>query len=342
MNFVFILFISVISIFTLRLVKQYFKYNIDVPNTLVPPLPAVVTIAPPFPIDYVFSWAGEKRELNIRTSNNNELKYSLRSVMKYAPWINRIYVVVHSLPENKPSWFNDSLYEEKITLITHQQIFPQGSKLPNKNSNAIETCIHNIPRLSEHYVYSNDDFFLCSPTEYTDFFTPNGKAKVSDSIFSMKDIILDKTKSIPNGFPKRIGRFYPHVPIPLLKSVVSEYVDTYPKYIKWVRGYTIRNMIGCDMCAEFNLKCPCQQQHHTMARFMYDKDLAVPTNIWSDHTYIDSFNIENIYSNPGKFLCINDNELLEHRRDYIQGKMNVFFKTFYPEIPFYEVHSSSI
>ena len=49
---------------------------------------------PPFNIDVVYTWAGEQKSSDERLSYNNELKYSIRSVLKNAPWINRIFIEI--------------------------------------------------------------------------------------------------------------------------------------------------------------------------------------------------------------------------------------------------------
>ena len=66
----------------------------------------------PFPIDVVYTWAGENNDnKNIRTRNNNELKYSIRSVIKFAPWVNRIFILMNP-PKTPPSWFNKEYRNE--------------------------------------------------------------------------------------------------------------------------------------------------------------------------------------------------------------------------------------
>ena len=109
---------------------------------------------PEFPIDVVYTWAGNKSN-DIRTSNNNELKYSIKSVLKYLPWVNHIYILMNP-PKRKPSWIDESL-DKYITVVDQTETFPEGYDLPNKNSNAIETTLHNIKGLSEHFIYFNDD-----------------------------------------------------------------------------------------------------------------------------------------------------------------------------------------
>ena len=63
-----------------------------------------------------------------RFFNNDELKYSLRSIEKYAPWINKIFIVVDN---QKPSWLNSD--NEKIRLVDHREIIP-SNKIPLFNS----------------------------------------------------------------------------------------------------------------------------------------------------------------------------------------------------------------
>ena len=80
-----------------------------------------------------------------RFRDNNELKYSLRSVEQNMPWINRIYIVTDN---QVPEWLDTT--NPKVSIIDHKDIFPKEA-LPTFNSRAIEHCIVNIPNLSEHF-----------------------------------------------------------------------------------------------------------------------------------------------------------------------------------------------
>ena len=104
-----------------------------------------------------------------RFIDNEELRYSLRSVEQNAPWINKIYIVTNG---QVPKWLNTS--HPKIQIITHDQIMPKDA-LPTFNSEAIETCIANIPGLSEYFLYANDDCFIGKPVFPDYFFDKNGK-----------------------------------------------------------------------------------------------------------------------------------------------------------------------
>ena len=75
-----------------------------------------------------------------RYRDSNELKYSLRSLIRNAPWIRHIYIVTDN---QVPSWLN--LDSGKLSLISHEDIFENKSHLPVFSSPAIEAHIHRIP-----------------------------------------------------------------------------------------------------------------------------------------------------------------------------------------------------
>ncbi|CAH0491970.1 unnamed protein product [Peronospora farinosa] len=99
-----------------------------------------------------------------RFRDNEELRYSLRSLEKYAPWVRHIYVVTDG---QIPSWLD--IESSKISIIKHEVIFTNKSHLPVFSSPAIEWNLDNIPGLSEMFLYLNDDVFLGSPVRPEDF-----------------------------------------------------------------------------------------------------------------------------------------------------------------------------
>ena len=50
-----------------------------------------------------------------RFEDNEELRYSLRSVEKFAPWVRHVFIVTNG---QIPSWLN--LASPRVTLVTHQ------------------------------------------------------------------------------------------------------------------------------------------------------------------------------------------------------------------------------
>jgi hypothetical protein len=103
-----------------------------------------------------------------RWRDNSELKYSLRSVEKFAPWINHVFIVTDG---QTPKWLN--VDNKKITVVDHKEII-QADRLPLFNANAIEMFLWKIPGLSEHFLYANDDMFFGKPAEPSFFFDENG------------------------------------------------------------------------------------------------------------------------------------------------------------------------
>lgn len=110
--------------------------------------------------------------LNSRYKDNDELKFSLRSIYQYAPWVNKIYIVTD---RQTPSWLRES---EKVVIVDHSDIWPDSANLPVFNSHAIEACIHRIPELSEYFLYFNDDVLLTRPVSPSLFYYPSGISKV--------------------------------------------------------------------------------------------------------------------------------------------------------------------
>lgn len=98
------------------------------------------------------------RNGNNRYNNHDELKYSLRSIEKYAPWVRNIFIVVANEQSQVPSWLNTS--HPKINIVPHAKIFRDPKNLPSFNSNAIESQICEIPGLADYFLYFNDDTFL--------------------------------------------------------------------------------------------------------------------------------------------------------------------------------------
>jgi len=93
---------------------------------------------------------------NNRFRDHEELRYSIRSILKHAPWVRKIHVVV--LDGQVPAWLN--IDHPKINILPHSVIFLNKTHLLTFNSNAIESNLYNIPGLSDYFWYFNDDFFL--------------------------------------------------------------------------------------------------------------------------------------------------------------------------------------
>ncbi len=89
-----------------------------------------------------------------RYQDNQELKYSLRSIEKHLPWIRKIFILTD---DQTPAFLDTS--HPKIEIVHHSQVIPKEI-LPLFNSTSIEYFIYKIPGLSEHFLFANDDTFV--------------------------------------------------------------------------------------------------------------------------------------------------------------------------------------
>jgi glycosyltransferase involved in cell wall biosynthesis len=110
-----------------------------------------------------------------RYRSRDELRYALRSVHLFAPWVRRIHLLTD---DQVPAWLDPE--HPQIALVDHRDVLP-AEALPTFNSHAIETGLARIPGLAEHFVYLNDDTMLGRPVPPELFFTPAGAPAVFPS-----------------------------------------------------------------------------------------------------------------------------------------------------------------
>ncbi|XP_037369675.1 N-acetylglucosamine-1-phosphotransferase subunits alpha/beta [Talpa occidentalis] len=108
-----------------------------------------------------------------RFEDNEELRYSLRSIERHAPWVRNIFIVTNG---QIPSWLN--LDNPRVTIVTHQDIFQNLSHLPTFSSPAIESHIHRIEGLSQKFIYLNDDVMFGKDVWPDDFYSHSKGQKV--------------------------------------------------------------------------------------------------------------------------------------------------------------------
>ncbi|XP_056280450.1 N-acetylglucosamine-1-phosphotransferase subunits alpha/beta isoform X3 [Pseudoliparis swirei] len=108
-----------------------------------------------------------------RFEDNEELRYSLRSVERHAPWVRHIFIITNG---QIPSWLN--LDNPRVTVVPHQVIFLNSSHLPTFSSPSIETHMHRIPGLSQKFIYLNDDVMFGKDVWPDDFYSHSKGQKV--------------------------------------------------------------------------------------------------------------------------------------------------------------------
>ena len=184
-----------------------------------------------------------------RFSSLGEIFYCVASINRFAPWINKIYIVTD---EQNPSLepFLEEHFPEgyiPIEIIDHKTIFRGYEEhLPTFNSISIESMTWRIPGLSDRFIEFNDDFILTAPVTPEDFFTNEGvvcyatkecylltaftrwfkRRKDGSQEVSFKGTMLNAAAQAGN---KRYYLKIDHTPRGLLRTLYEEYFTTNPE-----------------------------------------------------------------------------------------------------------------
>lgn len=266
---------------------------------------------------------------------NQELRFLLRSIQKYWPFAGYIYLVTD---QQTPRFIVD---HPRLILIDHQEIIP-AENLPVFSSRAIESHLHRIPGLAEHYVVFNDDLFLTRPVVFEDFFGVKGEGRVHRSnqplascakqaeLSGCRDAI-----SAADWISHRYGRIYlnelvEHAPRGILKSRMQALEALDPVLFKVIGRERFRTLGGQSIVSNL-------YGHWCLAEGWADEvqDVCV---------YIESHQLETIQditalfaSCAGKLcLCINDTTDDRHDIDEVQKKALTLLTLLFPKASDYE------
>lgn len=322
-----------------------------------------------FPIDIVYLWAdGSDKNFNsIKNKylksmkkdtnkyvddikdqlfrDNNELKYSLRSIEQNAPWINHIYIVTGL--NQVPTWLN--IKHPKITVVPQESILPSDAG-PVFNSCAIEACVANIPNLSEHFLIANDDMFFNMPVLPEYFFDEQGRTKFrciyrknghvlrdKKSIYLLQ--LINSANAIEQVFGKRMHQFKSsHGIDSYIKSSMKECCenDGLSKYINNTKYHTFRDETDVHRLV-FNLYDVINNRsdmiishskhigHNIALDFLYNLlySKSIKNSVFYCHDAIES----KVLSCKAPIVCINDSV---YNNDITREHNKLFFETKFP------------
>ena len=264
-----------------------------------------------------------------RFRSRDELRYSLRSLNAFAPWVNHIYIVTCG---QRPKWLKE---DPKITLISHKEIFLNPDHLPTFNSMAIECHLHRIPGLQEHYLYFNDDVFLgkeCSPST---FFSKKGKMHLftidqtfpTDPVKAGEEGFIAGLKNTGALMAARYGAKaqprHAHTPFAERKSFVSRVAMQFPSIFSQVSShrfraiddYAITNGLIPLMALQMGQGEKVNEKHTTVG---FGKELKKNTH-----------ELHELFSERPRFFCIQDssNDESPEASSILHG----FFEAYFPQ-----------
>lgn len=272
----------------------------------------------------------------VRYRDNQELRYSLRSVESFFKCYRKIFIISD---HQKPEWIDD---HPNIIFINHEDII-DSKYLPIYNSNAIECALHHIPGLSEYFIYLNDDFMFARPLSKDYFFYPNGIVKCFMATEGFYDRTDANEESCANAahrnarmFAKKFGNTLytrcAHVPQGYLKSILQDMEESFHDEYKITFANRFRsNTDFIPTAYSFNY-------------WAIKNCKGVPINIGAERLVTNRGNknilceIEKIYNGKYNLFCIND----APTSPLIDAKVQEFFNTFYSTPASWEKNESWI
>lgn len=268
-----------------------------------------------------------------RYASRDELRYSLRSIWLYAPFVRRVFLVTAG---QTPGWLHQDC--DKLRLIRHEDIFPDPECLPTFNSHAIESCLHRIPDLAENFIYFNDDVFLNNETTVSSFFTRMGLIK---SRFSQTAVVpasrpdasstptdwatYQSAELVEQDFGIRFDRKLKHTPMAMKRSVLAEIEDRYAESIALTRNARFRSETDVAMTS-------------ALAHF-YGISVGKAVeweHIPAEYCYVDTgrrdfeSKLNGVPANDPTFICLNATRYFDVPSDRQSQVLDAYFEANYP------------
>jgi hypothetical protein len=251
-----------------------------------------------------------------RFTNRDELYHSIQSLHRYAPWVRRIHVLTNCAAPIWASPFNN------VHFVRHEQVFPDLADLPTFNSRAIETCLHRIPGLSDHFLYFNDDVFLLKPKLADDFFWGEAGVYLFPTRHLIPDVATDiqlrpadnrrinDANLIERDFGHRPQRKLHHAAFALNKHILTEIETKYENEVVETRRHRFRDQNDVGMAttlhAYYAESTGRGKQRNIMARYV---DIGDPLFLLLVHPWSP------LMRGKYDFLCLNEVGDVTHFRE---------------------------
>ncbi|MFJ8539109.1 stealth family protein [Streptomyces sp. NPDC093591] len=304
-----------------------------------------------FPVDVVYTWVdGEQPEMRAkraryqgqgiaeildketnasRYTSHDELKYSLRSLAMYADFVRHIYIVTD---RQKPHWLDDSA--PGITVVDHRDIFPPDV-LPVFNSHAIETRLHHIPGLSDHYLYFNDDVFVGRRVTAEHFFHGSGLMKIPVSPLKIgvgkphaeETATNSASKNVRRLLLEKFGRMttnnFMHTPLPQQRETLRALEELFPADVSRTTASRFRSPQDIAMTA------PLLYQYALMT------GRGVPGKYSFRYVNISRPDADKRLADLRRnrrfdFFCLNDVDVPPEEREQVGARMDEFLEDYFP------------
>lgn len=250
------------------------------------------------------------------------LKYLLRGIEKYMPFIRNVFLVV-SHPSQVPEWVD----KDNLKVVLHSDIIPE-EYLPTFNCNPIEMHLHRIEGLDEEFLYFNDDMFPVRMTSPEDFFK-EGRPRIGYythllSSGMYKNICRNSDSLARKALGMKPSVFFTrpqHICSPMLKSECEEVYSLAEPEISRTSASRVRT--------DGNLN------QYLFLDYMNYKGLVINEKISNKHISVSMASVDGLrrfLRNPSTSLvCINDVRLSEKRYGQLRKAILDTFDEVLPE-----------
>ncbi|KAJ3435871.1 hypothetical protein M0812_17911 [Anaeramoeba flamelloides] len=286
-------------------------------------------------VDVVYTWGGVIKDMDIRNRYNFELQYSLRSVNKYLPWINKIYILINS-DTDYPYWLKSQEKQSKVILVNRCKLFDDPNNCPTYNSFAVFSVIHKVANLTNKFILIDDDVFFNQPLNRDYFFSKHGRIKFYHGNIRMK--IYEEDDFVGYNIPVYKYQDYSHLPKPMRRDFIQAFHKMYPGYAWLVQSHKMRfkelseemSMIYYDF---FDQNGNISKSDYSEAK-LFQIPHEHPNDIQEEFIF---YYKELTTRNIKVFNCNDDfstNTEIYNKQRYV---LFTFYNKLYPEVPHFEV-----
>jgi len=199
--------------------------------------------------DEMRAHARNRHDLNPnRTRDNLELlRFSLRSLAAYAPWVGNVHLFTRR--PQLPAWLDT---RHPRLRITHHDEVMDGALLPTFNSFAIVQHLHRLPGISQRFVYFEDDMLLGAPVRPRDFMAYPRVARTSREAHADDSPWTASVAGANRLLDERFGRTHRwvnHFPVLMDTELWAELHAQWPQALERTRASRFRS--HTDVAPEF-------------------------------------------------------------------------------------------
>lgn len=187
----------------------------------------------------------------MRYRSTGEIFYSVGSILRFAPWVRKIWIMTDNQNPHLEEWVEANFPERttEIEIVDHKVIFEGYEEyLPTFNSISIETMMWRIPDLAERFLYLNDDMFLAAPVEPSVWFEGEQTRLYAERFGTLTGKLLRLLKPKrggvrPFGYKDAMVNaasllgsshfwHFPHAPAALRKSFYERFFTEHPELLR--------------------------------------------------------------------------------------------------------------